>query len=71
MAVMFVDGPEFCLVPAQLDAEGNILTKFQDNPTSGLAGDAITKMFTVGRNRRTPESSQAVRKVPLDYVQKS
>ena len=43
MAVKFVDGPEFCLVLAQLDAEGNILTKFQNNPTSGLGGDAITK----------------------------
>ena len=40
---MFVDGPEFFLVLAQLDTEGNILTKFQINPTSGLGGDAITK----------------------------
>ena len=27
-AAMFVDGPEFFLVLAQLDIEGNILTKF-------------------------------------------
>ena len=26
---MFVDGPEFFLVLAQLDTEGNILTKLQ------------------------------------------
>ena len=26
---MFVDGPEFFLVLAQLDIEGNILTKFK------------------------------------------
>ena len=26
---MFVDGPEFFLVLAQLDTEGNILTEFQ------------------------------------------
>ena len=71
MAARFVDGPEFFLVHAQLDTEGNILTKFQKNPTSGLGGDAITRNVyrrTVGR---TPESSQTVRQAPLDYVQKS
>ena len=26
---MCVDGPEFCLVLAQVDTEGNILTKFK------------------------------------------
>ena len=61
-AAMFVDGPEFCLVLAQLDTEGNILTKFQNNPTSGLGGDAITRNVyrrTVGRTdgrRRAPTS---------------
>ena len=68
---MFVSGPEFFLVLAQLDTKGNILTKFQNNPTSGLGGDAITRNVyrrTVGR---TPESSQTVRKAPLDYFQKS
>ena len=71
---MFVDGPEFFLVLAQLDTEGNILTKLQTNPTSGLGGDAITRNVyrrTVGRDRRTPESFQTVRKAPLDYIQKS
>ena len=28
---MFVDGPEFFLVLAQLDTEGNILTKLKKN----------------------------------------
>ena len=68
---MFVDGPEFLLVLAQQDTEGNILTSFKRNPTSGLGGDAITNDVyrrTVGR---TLESSQIVRKAPLDYVQKS
>ena len=41
---MFIDGPEFFLVHAQLDIEGNILIKFQTNPTSGLGGDAITSL---------------------------
>ena len=34
---------EFVLVLAQLDTEGNILTKFQKHPTSGLGRDAITR----------------------------
>ena len=59
-AAMFVDGLEFFLVLAKLDTEGNILTKFQKHPTSGLGGDA-----TVGL---TPESSQTQRKA-LKYVQ--
>ena len=42
-AATFVDGPELFLVLAQLDTEGNILSKFQNNPTSGLGGDAITR----------------------------
>ena len=49
---MFVDGPEFVLVLAQLDTEGNILTKFQKHSTSGFGGDAITRnvyIRTVGR----------------------
>ena len=49
---MFVVGPEFFLVLAQLGTEGNILTKFQKHPTSGLGGDAITRYVyrrTVGR----------------------
>ena len=48
---MFVDGPEFFLILAQLDTEGNILTKFKNSPTSGL-GDAIIRNVyrrTVGR----------------------
>ena len=53
MAAMFVDGPEFFLVLAQLDIEENILiTKFHNNPTSGLGGDAITRNVyrrTIGR----------------------
>ena len=71
---MFVDGPEFVLVLAQLDTEGNILTKFKKKSTSGLGGDAITRNVyrrKVGRTELTPESSQTVRKAPLDYVQKS
>ena len=46
---MFVDGPECFLLPAQLDTEGNILTKFQKYSISGLGGDAITRMFTDGQ----------------------
>ena len=49
---MFVDGPEFFLVLAQLDTEENILTKLKKNPTSSLGGDAITRnvyRWTVGR----------------------
>ena len=49
---MFVNGSEFVLVLAQLDTEGNILTKFQKTPTGGLGGDAITRNVyrrTVGR----------------------
>ena len=49
---MFVDGPDFFLVLAQLNTEGNILTKFQKNPTSGFGGDATTRNVyrrTVGR----------------------
>ena len=38
-----MDGPESFLVLEYLDIEGNILTKFQKNPTSGLGGDAITR----------------------------
>ena len=34
----------FVLVLAQLDIEGNILTKIQSNPTSDLGGDVITSM---------------------------
>ena len=68
---MFVDGPEFFLVRAQLDTEGNILAKFNKNPTSGLGGDAITRNVyrrTVGRTEQTLESTQTVRKAPLDYI---
>ena len=36
MAAIFVDGPIFILVQAQLDTEGIILTKFKKNPTSGV-----------------------------------
>ena len=64
---MFVDGPEFFLVLAQLDTEGNILTKFQNNPTSGLGEDALSRNVyrrTVGR---TLQSYHTVRKAPLDY----
>ena len=72
---MFVDGPEFVLVLAQLSTKGNILTKLKNNPTSGLGGDPITRNVyrrTVGRtDEGTPESSQTLRKAPLDYVQKS
>ena len=49
---MFVDGLEFIFVLAQLDTEVNILTKFQNNLTSGLEGDTITRNVyrrTVGR----------------------
>ena len=67
------DGGHVCqrigilLILAQLDTEGNILTKFQNNPTSGLGGHAITRNVY----RRTPESSQTAKEAPLDYVQKS
>ena len=60
MAAMFVDGPEFFLVLAQLGTEGNILTEFQKHPASGFGGDAITRNVykrTVGRTdgrRRVP-----------------
>ena len=68
MAAMFVDGPDFFLVLAQLDTEENILTKFQKHPTNGLAGDVITRNVC----RRTVERTDGRRgKAPLDYVQKS
>ena len=72
---MFVDGPEFVLVLAQLDTEGNILSKFKKTPTSGLVGDAITRnadglQTDIWTDGRTPESSPTIRKAPLDYVQK-
>ena len=56
---MFVDGPEFFLVLAQLDTEGNSVQVLK-NSTSGLVGDAITRNVyrrTVGRkdgHRRVP-----------------
>ena len=55
---MFVTGPECFLVLAQLDTKGNISSKFKKNPTNGLVGDAITRNVY----RRTPESSQTIRK---------
>ena len=61
---MFVDGPEFLLVLAQLGTEGNILAKCKNNPTSGLGGDVITRNVyrrTVGRTderRRVPRPSE-------------
>ena len=57
---MFVDGPEFFLVLAQLDTEGNILTKFKNDPTSGLGGDAITRNVY----RRTIGRTEGRRRVP-------
>ena len=69
-AVMFVDGPEFVLVLPQLDTDGNILTKFKKNPTSGLGGDAITRNV-YRRSVGLTDGRRPVRKAPLDYVQKS
>ena len=56
---MFVDGLEFFSILAQLDTEGNILTKFQKHPTSRRN----VYRLTVGR---TEESFQTVRKAPFD-----
>ena len=70
---MFVDGPEFFFVLAQLDTEGNILTKLKKYPTSGLGGDAITRNVyrrTVGRTDGPGEFPDH-KKAPLDYAQKS
>ena len=53
-------GVLFGTILAQLDTEGNILTKFNKKSTSGLGGDAITRNVyrrTVGRTdkcRRVP-----------------
>ena len=58
-AAMFVDGPEFFLVLAQLDTEGNSVQVLK-NPTSGLVGDAITSNLYRRTVWRTPESSQTV-----------
>ena len=60
MAAMCVDGPEFFFVCAQLDTKGNILTKFQKHPTSGLGGDAVTKNVY----RRTVGLTDARQRVP-------
>ena len=60
---MFVDGPEFFLVLAQLDTEGNILTKFKKNLTSDLGGDAITRNVY----RRTVGRADGRRRVPRPY----
>ena len=60
---MFVDGPEFFLVLAQLGTEGNILTKFQKNPTSGPGGDAITRYVY----RRTVGRTDGLTDVPRPY----
>ena len=43
----------FGTILAQLDTEGNILTKFNKNPTSGLGGDAITRNVYRRTVRRT------------------
>ena len=78
---MFVDGPEFFLVLAQQDTEGNILTKFKKKKTSGIGGDAITKNVyrrTVGRQTDAGEfpdrkkSSSGLRlEELLIYIKKS
>ena len=76
---MFVDGPDFFSVLAQLDIEGNILTKFfKKNPASDLGGDAITRkcLQTGGKtdrltNGETDAGEFPFRRAPLDYVQKS
>ena len=66
---MFVDGPEFFMVLAQLGTEGNIPTRFKKNPTSGLEGDVITRNVyrrTVGltdERRRVPRAND-VKKGP-------
>ena len=52
---MFVDGPEFFMVLAQLDTEENILTMFQKHPTSGIGGDAITRNVYRRKFGRTEE----------------
>ena len=57
---MFVDGPEFFFVLAQLDTMGNIMTKFQNN--SGLEGDAITRNVYRRPVGRTPEGHETVHK---------
>ena len=41
---MFFDRSDIFLVLAQLDIEGNIVTKMKKNPTSGLGRDAITSL---------------------------
>ena len=63
---MFVDGPEFFGILAQLDTKGNILAKFRKHPTSGLGGDAMTRNVYRRTAGRMEKSSQTVRKAPLD-----
>ena len=48
-----------------------ITNTVKKNPTSGLGGDAITRNVYSRTDRRTPKSSQTIRKAPLDYVQQS
>ena len=55
---MFVDGPEFFLVLAQLNNEGDILTKFQENILPVVLEETRQQeMFTDGQldeRRRVP-----------------
>ena len=55
---MFIDGPEFVLVHAQLDTEGNIPVKFQTNPTSYLGGESIKRMFPDGHLDRQTDAGE-------------
>ena len=48
---LIVDGPEWFSILAQLDTEGNILTKFQKHPTSGLEQEMFTDGQLDGRRR--------------------
>ena len=70
---MFVDGPEFFLVLAQLDTEGNILTKFKKKSNQWSWRRCHNKkcLQTDSWTGQTPESFKTVRKAPLDYIQKS
>ena len=61
---MYVDGPEFVLVLAQLDAEGNILTKLKNSDQWSWSRCDNKKCLRTNSwtNRRTPGSSQTVRR---------
>ena len=72
---MFVDGPEFFLVLAQLGTKGNILTKFkkQSDQWSWKGCDNKKCLQTNSWTDRRGNAGEFPdrKKAPLDYVQKS